>query len=231
MEKIEIQDDEPIEVPTPNEPPDAPGSAPSPQDDPVSTAVRLVVGTASLGLEAFRSRLRAWSQEPVTASTASTPAGDPGTVADAMVGTAARGIRTAASLGARGAELARQGLRTVGGATRSIGVVVPDFLHEPMDRARERAAERIRSLESAGRGELDRSRAVARAALEDGLDAIIGRLADNRELRFVIRTQSTSVGEEAVEGFRGETARIDDRLEGAARKLLRRPPKSSASPR
>jgi hypothetical protein len=108
---------------------------------------------------------------------------------------------------------------------------VPDFLHEPMDRARERAAERIKSLEAAGRGELDRSRTVARAALEDGLDAIIGRLADNRELRFVIRTQSSSVAEEAVEGFRGETARIDDRLEGAARKLLRRPPKSSASPR
>jgi hypothetical protein len=231
VEKIEIEDNEPIEAPTANEPPDAPATTPPPEADPVSTAVRLVVGTASLGLEAFRSRLRAWSQEPVGAAIAPTASSEAGTAVDAMVGTAARGIRTAASLGARGADLARQGLRTVGGATRSIGVVVPDFLHEPMDRARERAAERMRSLEEAGRGELDRSRAVARAALEDGLDAIIGRLADNRELRFVIRTQSTSVAEEAVEGFRGETARIDDRLEGAARKLLRRPPKSSASPR
>jgi hypothetical protein len=228
VEKIEIDGDDPTEVLTGNEAPEAADTPSPPEPDPVSTAVRLVVGTASLGLEAFRSRLRAWGQEPGDVSP--TPSDEAGTVGDAMVGGAARGVRAAASLGVRGAELAREGLRAVGGTTRAFRFVVPDFLQEPMDRARDRARERIRRLEVAGREELERSRAVARDALDEGLDAIIGRLADSRELQLVIRTQSVTAGEEAVGAVRDQAARIDDRLEGTARRILRRRPRPTSPP-
>jgi hypothetical protein len=197
------------------------------EPDPVVTAARLLMGAASLGFDALTERLRAWSSEmsPDPAPPASPELAEAGSVADAVLGAAARGVRTASSMGARGADLASRWLQTAQDATDTVGKLVPDFFNEPLDRARERARQRVRRLGAAGREELNRSRAIARAALNDGLDAVISRLADNRELRFVIRAQSTSAAEEAVDGLRGEAARIDDRLEGAARRLLRRRPR------
>jgi hypothetical protein len=202
-----------------------------PDPDPVTTAARLVVGTASLGFDALSERLRAWSLEtsPAPAPPPSPEPAEAGSVTDAVVGAAARSVRTATSMGARGAELVTRWLQTAQDATDTVGKVVPDFLNEPLDRARERAQQRIRRLGVIGREELNRSRAIARAALNDGLDALISRLADNRELRFVIRAQSTSAAEEAIDGLRGEAARVDDRLEGAARRLLRRRPRPPAA--
>lgn len=232
MEKSEIvgdaQDEDRDEVQPP-----APSPSPTAEPDPVVTATRLLVGTASLGLEAFASRLRSLAEEP--------PVTEPGThtteadreepsVADMMVGIAARGARGAVSLGARGAGLAVRGMRRAEGTTQAVGGLVPDFLNEPIDRVRERARQRIRRLGDVGREELERSRAIARDALDEGLDALIRRLADSRELQLVIRTQSVTAGEEAVGSIRDQTARIDDRLEEAARKLLRRRPRSPAAP-
>jgi hypothetical protein len=203
--------------------PGTPAPAPEPESD-AATAVRLVVGVTSLGLEAFSSRLRAWQHSRPSGEIVPTPtsSAESGSVADAMVGAAARGTRAAMSLGARGMALAERGLRTAEGATEALGRAMPGFVVRPVSRARARAADRMRRLGSTGREELERSRSVARAAMDDGLDAVVGRLADNRELRFVIRAQSVSAAEEAVDGLRGETARIDDRLEGAARRLFRR---------
>jgi hypothetical protein len=213
--------------------PVTPAPAPEPESD-AATAVRLVVGVSSLGLEAFTSRLRSWrhsrpSDEIVPTLTSPS---ESGSVTDAMVGVAARGARAAISLGARGMALAERGLRTAEGATEAVGRAVPGFVAGPVSRARDRAADRMRKLGATGREELERSRDVARAAMDDGLDAVVGRLADNRELRFVIRAQSVSAAEEAVDGLRGETAKIDDRLEGAARRLFRkraRPPTPTSS--
>jgi hypothetical protein len=202
--------------------PGTPAPAPEAESD-AATAVRLVVGVTSLGLEAFSSRLRAWQHSgPSGEMPTPTSPVESGSVADAMVGVAARGTRAAMSLGVRGMALAERGLRTAEGATEAIGRATPGFVVRPVSRARDRAADRMRRLGSTGREELERSRNVARAAMDDGLDAVVGRLADNRELRFVIRAQSVSAAEEAVDGLRGETARIDDRLEGAARRLFRR---------
>jgi hypothetical protein len=202
-----------------------------PEPDPMTTAARLVVGATSLGFDALSARIRAWSLEtsPAPAPPSSPQPAEAGSVADAVVGVAARSVRTAASMGARGAEIVTRWVQTAQDATDTVGKLVPDFLNEPIDRARERTQQRIRRLGVVGREELNRSRAIARAALNDGLDAVISRLADNRELRFVIRAQSTSAAEEAIDGLRGEAARVDDRLEGAARRLLRRRPRPPAA--
>jgi hypothetical protein len=195
--------------------------------DPVTTAARLVVGAASLGFDAVAGRLRAWGREPspVTPPTTTTDAADAGSLSAAVMGAAARGARAAASLGTLGADLVGRGIRTAEGATDAVGKLVPDFLNEPIDRVRERARRRIRRLGAVGQDELDRSRAIARAALDDGLDAVFARLADSRELQFVIRAQSVTAAEEAVDGIRDQAARIDDRLEGAARRLIGRRPR------
>jgi len=202
-----------------------PSEEPSSDTDVVITAARLMIGTASLGLEALTSRLRTWGDQPNPADAAQPSPAEAASSSDAVVGLASRGVRAAFSLGARGAELAIRAARTTGTATEAVGRLAPDFLNEPMDQARERARKRIRRLGAAGREELDRSRTIARAALDDGLNALFARLADSRELQFVIRTQSVTAAEEAVDGIRDEAARIDDRLEGAARKLLGRRPK------
>ncbi len=158
--------------------------------DPVTTAVRLALGTASLSVEALATRLRAWGRE--ASPTVRFPAGGDGSVADAVIGMAARGARRAASLGVRGAGAVRTGLRRAEGATGVLGRLVPTFLDEPIDRARDRARRRLERLEADGREEMDRSRTVARNALNEGLDAVLTRLANSRELHFVVRTQGTS---------------------------------------
>jgi hypothetical protein len=229
VEKIQLDDDKVAgrdeEQPMVQPPP------PSREPDPVVTAARLMLGAASLGLEAFGSRLKGWADEPVTGkNNPETESGqDYPSVADTMLGVAAWGARTAASLEARGAELAKRGVRTAERTTEAVGRLVPDFLNEPIDRLRERAQQRFSRLGAAGREELERSRAIARDAVAQSLDALIGRLADSRELQLVIRTQSVTAGEEAVDSIRDQTARIDDRLEGAARKLIRRRPRPPAT--
>jgi hypothetical protein len=206
---------------------------PEPQESGMAAnAARLVVGAASLGVDAVSSWLRA--REPSKSATEPAPrdVDAASSVVDAMMGVAVRGTRSALSLGARAAELGRRGMRTVEGATKAVGRLLPDFMAEPMDQARDEAGRRMRRLRTTGRAELDRSRALARAALEDGLDAVFARVADSRELQFVIRTQSVTAAEEAMDGIREQTARIDDRLEGAARKLFRRHPRPpSIAPR
>jgi hypothetical protein len=198
--------------------------------DTLTTAARLVLGTASLGVEALTSRLQEWGRQPAeteaTGATTPAPEGQADVSAtDLAIAFAARGARTAASLGATAA----RGLRSAAGATDVLGRLVPDFMNEPLDRTREQARRRIRQLESLGREELDRSRAIARAALDDGLGSLFARLADSRELQFVIRAQSVTAAEDAVDGIRDRTSRIDDQLEAAARKLLGRQTKPSAT--
>jgi hypothetical protein len=234
MDRIGTTSDREEDVDLPDTPtrPAVPSPA-SPEGDALTTATRLVLGTLSLGMEALGSSLQARSRRPPASEEAGAVPSDPdaaGSAVDVMVALAARSARTAASVGVRGAELAARGLRRAGGTTEVLAKLVPDFLNEPLDQARERARERIRRLGAAGHDELAQSRAIARNALDDGLEALIGRLADSRELQLVIRTQSVTAGEQAVDSVRSQTARIDDRLEGAARKLLRRPPPPAATP-
>jgi hypothetical protein len=215
------------ELETPMDPAvqDAEGSRPENEPDSLATAARLVVGATSLGVDALASWLRSGRRpredEPTTASTE-----DAASVSDTMIGAAARGVQAAVSVGSRGAELAGRGLRTAAdGASKAVGWAFPTFLREPLDRARDRAADRMAELSEVGREELDRSRTIARAAIDDGLAALFARLADSRELQLVIRTQSASAAEETVDGLRSQAARFDDRLEIAARKLVGRRPK------
>lgn len=234
MERKRQTDESETRVDLPEPPASAPVEPPpASQPDALTTAARLVLGTASLGIEALSSRLQEWGHNPPPSETTvtTTPASEAeasGSATDLGIALAARGARTAASLGALGAAIAARGLRTASGATDVLGRLVPDFLTEPMENARERASQGISRLRAAGRDELDRSQAVARDALDDVLDAVFARVADSRELQFVIRTQSVTAAEEAVDGIRDRASRIDDQLEGAARKLLRRRPKPPA---
>lgn len=206
---------------------------PEPREADVATnATRLIIGAASLGVDAVSSWLRAWNREPPRSATDPAPRStdEAGAMMDATMGVAVRGTRSALSLGARGAELARRGLRSVEGSRKAVGRFMPEFLAEPMEQARDEAGRRMRRIRATGRAELDRSRAIARAAIDEGMDALIARLADSRELQFVIRAQSVSAAEETVDGLRGQAARIDDRLESTARRLLRRRPKPTTEP-
>lgn len=202
---------------------DRPEPTPPPpaEQEPMATAARLLLGMASIGWDTIGARLKVQpSQDEAAAPASSTPS-----LVDTMVGIAARGARAASSLLAGGADLAARGARSAEGATQLAGRLVPDFLNEPIDQARERARVRLRRIGAVGREEIERSRELAQEALDRGLDNIVGRLADSRELQLVIRTQSVTAGEEAVDSIRDQTARIDDRLESKARRLLRRPPR------
>ena len=197
---------------------------PAPEEEPAATAARILLGLASLGWDTIGSRLRTQTGQEEPEGAASTPS-----LADTMVGLAARGAQAASSFMAKGADLAAKGARSAEGATHLAGRLVPDFLNEPMDQARERLRLRLRRLGAVGREEIQRSRELAQEALDEGLDKLVGRLADSRELQLVIRTQSVTAGEEAVDSIRDQTARIDDRLESKARRLLRRPPRPQPS--
>lgn len=217
-----------LELPGDPSSPEAEGSRPEEESESLATAARLILGATSLGVDALASWLRSEARpKGDTGTTTSTE--EAGTVSGMMLGVAARGVQAALVVRSRGAEFAGRGLRTATReASKVIGWAVPDFLREPLDRVRRPAVDRMRELSEVGREELDRARAIARAALDDGVDALVARLADNRELRFVIRAQSATAAEEAVGSLRGEAARIDDRLEGAARRLLRRRPRLPA---
>jgi hypothetical protein len=195
-----------------------------PEQEPVATAARILLGLASLGWDTIGSRLRAQSGQEEPAEPASTPS-----LADTMVGIAARSAQTASSFMSRGADLAARGARSAEGAAQLAGRLVPDFLNEPIDQARERLRLRLRRLGAVGRDEIQRSRELAQEALDEGLDNLVGKLADSRNLQLVIRTQSVTAGEEAVDSIRDQTVRIDDRLESKARRLLRRPPRPQPS--
>jgi hypothetical protein len=217
VEKIEIGEGT-REQPEPTPPP------PVSEQEPVATAARILLGLASLGLDTIGSRLRAEKGQEEPAELASTPS-----LADTMVGLASRSAQAASSFMARGADVAARGARSAQGATQIAGRLVPDFLNEPIDQARERLRLRLRRLGAVGREEIRRSRELAQEALDEGLDTLVGRLADSRELQLVIRTQSVTAGEEAVDSIRDQTARIDDRLESKARRLFRRPPRPQPS--
>jgi hypothetical protein len=199
---------------------DQPESTPQPG----ATAARILLGLASLGWDTIGTRLRTQKGQEEPAGPDSTPS-----LADTMVGLAARGAQAASSFMARGADLAARGARSAESARQLGGRLVPDFLNEPIDQARERLRLRLRRLGAVGREEIERSRELAQEAIDEGLDKLVGKLADSRNLQLVIRTQSVTAGEEAVDSIRDQTARIDDKLESSARRLLRRPPRPQAS--
>jgi hypothetical protein len=191
-------------------------------------AARLVVGATSLGLDSLASWLGS-RRGPREEADASPPVEEEPSLSDAMVGLAAQTVRTTLSFGLRAADRAGRGIRAAaGGASSVLGRAAPDFLDEPIDRARERASERIRGIGETGRRELARSRALAQAAIDEGLDALFARLADSRELQLVIRAQTSIAAEESVDQVRDRMAGLDDRLEGTARRLVRRRSKRPA---
>ncbi|MCI0520725.1 MAG: hypothetical protein L0Z70_10795 [Chloroflexi bacterium] len=77
-----------------------------------------------------------------------------------------------------------------------------------------------------GRHEQARSQAVAAEAFDDVVDAFIEYLASNPELQDLVQAQSTGLANEVVEEVRERTVSADTFLEGLARSLLRRMPRS-----
>ncbi len=206
--------------------------SPEPPDtDVLATAARILVGTASLGLEAVKARLQALGTEDARARAEEEGGERPAeSAADTMIGAATKGARTVGSVASIGAGVARRGLRVAGDVTETVGRMVPGFLSEPAAQVRRRARERIGALGTAGRDELARSRQMARSLVDQTVDSLIERMADDPAVREAIRTQSTSAVEDAVDDVRNRAAGMDDRIETLARRLLRRRPRSPAPP-
>lgn len=77
-----------------------------------------------------------------------------------------------------------------------------------------------------GRQEELRSRDLANLALKRTVDQNIAYLAHNPELEQLVETQSTGLANEVVEEVRERTVSADTFLEGLARSLLRKAPRS-----
>jgi hypothetical protein len=191
--------------------------------DVVTTAARLMVGAASLGLDGVRALLGAPDVKTVDLEAGHRSSG-PQSVSEAVVGLAARGVPAAVSAGKRGAAFARRGARTTADVTsRAIRWATPTFMREPLDRAKDRAVDGFRGLSDRGLEEFDRSRLVTRAVIDEVLDGVFARLAESRELQLVIRAQSVGAAEEGVHSLRDKVAGLDNTMERSARRLIRRP--------
>jgi hypothetical protein len=204
---------------------------PASDADVLTTAARLLVGSASLGLEAVKARLQSLAAEESRARAGEEDGDHPaGSATDTMIGAATKGARTVGSVASIGAGFARRGLKIAGGVTETVGRMVPGFLSEPAAQVRRRARERMGEVRSAGRDELARARNMARSLVDETLDSLIERLAEDPAVREAIRTQSTSAVEDAVDDVRNRAAVMDDRIETLARRLLRRRPRDPAPP-
>jgi hypothetical protein len=77
-----------------------------------------------------------------------------------------------------------------------------------------------------GRYEEARSQAVAARAFDDVVDAFMEYMATNPELQELVQAQSSGLANEVVEEVRERTVSADAFLEGLARSILRRAPRS-----
>lgn len=89
-----------------------------------------------------------------------------------------------------------------------------------------RGEEEVRRWVDLGRQEELRSRDLAQLAIKRTVDHNIAYLAHNPEVEQLVETQSTGLANEVVEEVRERTVSADTFLEGLARSLLRRAPRS-----
>jgi hypothetical protein len=80
-----------------------------------------------------------------------------------------------------------------------------------------------------GRVEEARSRRLASVAMEEIVDGVIGYMAGKPEIRDLVLTQGTGFARDIAEGVRDRSADADTFLEGVARSLFRRPPRTPAA--
>ena len=77
-----------------------------------------------------------------------------------------------------------------------------------------------------GRAEEKHGRVLAQRAMDETVDGSIKYLTGNQEIRELVETQSASLATEVVEEVRERTVSADTLLEGIARAVLRRLPRS-----
>jgi hypothetical protein len=87
----------------------------------------------------------------------------------------------------------------------------------------EREVERWISL---GKEEEKHSRLLAEIAFDKTVDTYIEYLTNNPEVKELVQSQSTGLATEVIEEVRERTVSADTFLEGLARSLLRREPRS-----
>jgi hypothetical protein len=99
-------------------------------------------------------------------------------------------------------------------------------LHQRALRLRSRGEEELQRWIELGRSEELHSRDLARLALKRTVDQNIEYLAHNPAVEELVETQSSGLANEVVEEVRERTVSADTFLEGLARSLLRRAPRS-----
>lgn len=212
------------------------------RSNPLRSLTRLAVGGVLLGLDAILERLPEWEEkaearfEPAQAlaeviETAPKSRGEEraafsGSEADSLTRHALLGLLF--ELQARFQERprpVRYAARLGWGLARSLdvfGLSAP--IQRGFDKLVDRGEREVSRWVKAGHEEERRSRALARAALEGSVDAVLGNVAHNPDVRELVLTQGSGMADEAIEEVRERTVSADMLLDGIIRRLLRRPP-------
>jgi hypothetical protein len=136
----------------------------------------------------------------------------------------------------------RTGAKTLGKIEKYISNLLDPFV-QPMLGSRLLAPTRRSYDNLANRGKLEverwitrgmreetHSRLLAEKGFDDIVDTYIEYLASNPEVQELVQSQSTGLANEVVEEVRERTVSADTFLEGLARSLLRRIPRSNLPP-
>lgn len=214
--------------------PPPPIATPKPADDfdAGRALLRLLVGTAVLGVDELQRRLRAWEQ----AAAAVPPARQPEDVDQAeLVRYAFIGLIFEAhdqarkridelldnTVNAAGATLARLEPLLNSSALRPLA----EPLLQQLDEWVERGAERTAQLARRGLREEQRSRLLAERVYAQALDDFIHHLSENEELVALIQAKGATLASMAQNRFRQTTADLDLAVETVFRRLLGRRPR------
>ena len=201
---------------------------------------RLVIGGVEISADELLRRLKTWESEVEHAfseASAENTAGERSASIADMPSTRAR--YAVIGLIFEMQDGVRSGLSTLGRMDRLISRLVSPVL-EPLlgsrlltptrrryNRLVARGQSEIERWVSIGQIEDARSRMLAEKGFDEVVDTYIEYLASNPELQELVQSQSTGLANEVVEEVRERTVSADTFLEGLARSLLRRLPRSA----
>lgn len=216
--------------------PDLPEAGGNRTSDDLRALTRLVVGGAELSAVELLQRLRQWEQEVAGQLAQQQPAVE--TTADESLQPAAQARLALIGLLFELQEHTHRSLSLVGRFQRLLGRVLDPLLH-PFFSSRffSPARSHVNRLVRRGQAELDRwvargqqeeqhSRLLAKYAFDETVDVYLEYLTQNPEVQDLVQQQSTGLANELLEEARERAVSADSFLEGMARALLRRMPRS-----
>ncbi len=221
----------------------------SPVDD-LQSLTRLVIGGVEVGVEELFRLLRAWEQQAV--SDKILPLED-----DASLEEKALALPSGESHSEKALESlryaliglifetqdrAKGNLKNLGTVSSWVGGVISPWLkplrvvsrspllspvRERYDQLAARGQVEVARWIELGRAEDAHSRELVRVAFDETVDDYIEYLTTNPEVKELVEQQSTGLATEVIEEVRERTVSVDHFLEGIARSLLHRSPRST----